>query len=132
MNHSSLEIEIFAVLIAMLVVVMILFVLFGQVTVRKLRKNPETKDKLGMEFVSGMDITNVAWALSAPAWYIALIKRKSKDKPQLSFLFANSELLVKHTNRFDRVLGRIFFWLLMTTGSSLIALMLLSKLGVFD
>jgi len=37
-----------------------LFVLFGQITVRKLRKNPATKNELGVEFLSGWDIINVA------------------------------------------------------------------------
>jgi len=40
----------------------ILFIIFGQVTVRKLRKNPETKHELGIEFASGWDIFNVASA----------------------------------------------------------------------
>ena len=44
----------------------ILYVIFGQVTVQKLRKNPETRDKLGFEFVSGWDIIKVAQALSLP------------------------------------------------------------------
>jgi len=44
----------------------ILYVVFGQVTVRKLIKNPETKHELGVEFVSGWDIVNVAQALSIP------------------------------------------------------------------
>ena len=38
----------------------ILFVVFGQVTVRRLRKNPLTKEGLGIEFASGWDILNVA------------------------------------------------------------------------
>jgi hypothetical protein len=36
----------------------ILFVYFGQKTMRKLRKNPKTKH-LGIEFVSGYDTVNV-------------------------------------------------------------------------
>lgn len=44
----------------------ILYVLFGQLTVRKLRKNPNTKDLLGVEYVSGWDIINVAQAFAFP------------------------------------------------------------------
>jgi len=44
----------------------ILYVIFGQVTVKKLRKNPKTKDALGLEYVSGWDIINVAQALAIP------------------------------------------------------------------
>jgi len=43
-----------------------LFVLLGQVTVRKLRKNSETKDHLGISLASGWDIINVANAFSEP------------------------------------------------------------------
>ena len=55
---------IFAVIFVMGFVACILFVIFGQVTVRKLRKNPETKHELGLEFAGGWDILNVAQALS--------------------------------------------------------------------
>ncbi len=99
---SSTE-TVVGVLIAVIFVVMILYVLLGQITVRKLRKNPETKNELGMEFVSGWDIINVAQALAIPAFII----RRFKDTP-LSFLYANAELLIKHTNKFDRVLAFIF------------------------
>ncbi len=40
----SLRATLVGVLIAFTFIVMILFVLFGQVTVRKLRKNPQTKN----------------------------------------------------------------------------------------
>jgi len=54
------------IMIAMSFIVMVLFVLFGQITVRKLRKNSETKTELGFEFASGWDILNVAQALALP------------------------------------------------------------------
>lgn len=57
---------IFAVIFAMGFITSVLFVIFGQVTVRKLRKNPETRHELGIGFASGWDITNVAQALSLP------------------------------------------------------------------
>src|SRR5690554_7670856 len=44
----------------------VLYVVFGQVTVRKLRKNSKTRDELGLQLVSGWDIINVAQALSFP------------------------------------------------------------------
>ncbi len=99
------------ILIAVAFVVMLLYVAFGQITVRKLRKNPATKNELGMEFVSGWDIINVAQALAMPAF----ILRKFKNK-KLSFLYANADLLIKHTNRLDRVLAFLFYWALMSSG----------------
>ncbi len=44
---------ILSVILATTFIACILFVIFGQVTVRKLRKNPEKKQALGIEFVGG-------------------------------------------------------------------------------
>ncbi|WP_236701395.1 hypothetical protein [Thalassomonas viridans] len=55
-----------AILILLSVIKGIFFVLFEQITVRKLRKNPKTKDVLGLEFMSGWDILNTAQALAMP------------------------------------------------------------------
>ncbi len=41
------------IIIILTFITCILFVLFGQITVRKLRKNPETKNHLGVQFVHG-------------------------------------------------------------------------------
>lgn len=110
-----------------LFVALVLFVIFGQTTVRKLRKNPETKYELGMEFVSGWDILNVASALALPRW----LTQKFRNSP-LSFLSANAEALDKHTNTYDRVLAIIFFGFFYTSGTSMIILVTLDALGVFD
>ena len=110
-----------------ILVALILYVLFGQITVRKLRKNPETKDKLGIELISGWDILNVAQALALPTF----MTRKLKDSP-LSALHANYDVLKKHTNKFDKILGTIFYILFMSSGLSLAFLMLLNVLGILE
>ena len=115
------------VLIALGFFVMVIFVLFGQVTVRKLRKNPKTKHELGVEFVSGWDILNVAGALAMPRW----LNRKLRSTP-LAGLYADADLLDKFTNRFDRVLATIFYTLFMFSGFAIIALAVLDTLGVFS
>src|SRR5690554_349638 len=71
-------------LIIATVITGILFVLFGQITVRKLRKNPKTKDLLGLEYVSGWDIINTAQALAFPGFL-----SKKLEKSPLSFMYAN-------------------------------------------
>lgn len=86
---------------------LIIFVLFGQITVRRLRKNPKTKDCLGVEFASGWDIFNVAQALSLPRF----ITRKLAESP-LSNLYANRDLIDKNTTMFDKGLALVFYWLL--------------------
>jgi len=54
------------------------------------------------------------------------------SKSRLSALYANADLLHKHTNKFDRALGGLFYWLLMFSGLSGALLVLLNALGVFD
>lgn len=108
-------------------IAMILFVIFGQLTVRKLRKNPETKDELGIEFMSGWDIFNVAGALALPHW----LNQKLKKSP-LSAIYANAELLKKHTNLFDKMLAIVFYVLWVVSVVSMLVLIALEKFGVFD
>ena len=84
---------------------MIFWIAFGQFTVRRLRKNPKTKECLGIEFVSGMNIMGIAQMLSLPrSWVKALGKKPN------SFLIANSEALYSNTTITDRVLARIFYY----------------------
>jgi len=123
---NSTEI-IIGVLIAIVFVVMVLYVIFGQITVRKLRKNPATKNELGVEFVSGWDIINVAQALAMPAFII----RKFKNS-KLSFLYANVDVLIKHTNKFDRILAFLFYWLLMSSGLFMASWALLDVTGILS
>ena len=104
----------------------ILYVAFGQITVRKLRKNPKTKDQLGIEFASGWDILNVAQVFAFPrAW-----SRKLEKSP-LSSMHANTQVLVENTSKFDRCLGAVFYWLFMTSAVFGALLVLLNSLGVF-
>ncbi|GGY63284.1 hypothetical protein GCM10007071_07320 [Marinobacter zhanjiangensis] len=101
----------------------LLYVIFGQVTVRRLRKNPEVRDKLGMELASGWDILNVAGALSRPHW-LSLRLRKSR----LSFTAADERPIYAHTNWFDRFLGRLFFY---TWIGSVIAFLFIGTIAHF-
>ena len=109
-----------------LLISLILFVIFGQVTVRKLRKNPETKEALGIEFVNGWDILNAANALALPKKLARSIK-----KAPFGMLHADPDVLYEHTTRFDRTLARAFIipWILF--GIFAIALMLLNICGFF-
>jgi len=102
----------------------ILFLIFSWVTVRKLKKNPDTKNALGMEFVSGWNILNTAQALSLPK----LITKSFRNSP-LSFLHADSELLVKHTSVFDRILARIFYYVFLFSGGTLVVAAILDVSG---
>ena len=112
--------------VCILFIGLILCVIFGQVTVRKLRKNPETKGGLGIEFISGMDIFNVGLALTWPRKY----GRWGKKGP-LGMLHADVDLLYKHTTRFDRILARVFGVLWLSSGLGLLILCLMDTIGFF-
>ena len=101
----------FTIILISTILTGLLFVLFGEITVRRLRKNPETKKVLGIELVSGMDIMNVAMALSVPR---VLNRRAGRSK--ISFVFADADVLYQYTNRFDRILARVFYWTFVATG----------------
>ncbi len=105
----------------------ILYVVFGQVTVRKLRKNPKTKDALGLEYVSGWDIINVAQTFAFPRAWIYKV-----EKTKFAFIYADASLLYAHTTKFDRILGCVFYWLLTISGCSAAILALLEALGFFS
>lgn len=122
----SLKTALFAIFLAIFFFSLILFVIFGQTTVRKLRKNPATKEELGFEFISGLDILNVAGALALPRW----LNRKLRSTP-LAGMYANAELLDKFTNKFDRILATIFYVLVSSSLLAIILLILLDEMGVF-
>ena len=117
----------FALNAAALFVALILYVIFGQVTVRKLRKNPATKDKLGIELASGWSILNVAQAIALPRF----ITDKLKQSP-ISSMYAHTDELLAHTTLFDRVLARVFYWLFTGAGLAFVLMALLDTLGLFD
>lgn len=97
----------------------VLLVVFGQTTVRKLRKNPDTKSELGVEFLSGWDIFNVAQALALPNRLTKVLAKSS-----ISYLYANTEILRNFTTKFDRFLAITFYWTLVLS----LILILLSPL----
>ncbi|MGR5154711.1 hypothetical protein [Photobacterium swingsii] len=124
---SSIESLIFSVLLLNSFICMVLYIAFGQITVRKLRRNKNTKDSLGIEYASGWDIINVAQALSLPTYIIRKLRSSS-----LSPLYADREVLIENTTRFDRLLAFVFYWLLMFTGVSLPLLALAGYLDLFS
>jgi len=100
----DLELIIFIIIMCWAIFYWIVYIIFGQVLVRKLRKNPITKNSLGLEFVSGWDILNVAFSLSYPVWM-----REVAKKSPLSFLEADYDAIYPYTTRFDRVLAKIIY-----------------------
>ena len=118
--------QLLAFVFIFMVLACILYVIFGQVTVRKLRKNPNTKEALGLEYVSGWDIINVAQALALPrSW------SKKLEGSRLSFMYANTKVLLENTTGLDRFLGAAFYWIMMFSGLSGALLVILNSMGAF-
>lgn len=105
----------------------VLFVLFGQLTVRRLRKKPEVREQLGIELASGWDILNVAGALSRPKWLSERLRRS-----RLSFTAADERPIYANTNRFDRFLGRLFFYSWMGSAAAFLIVITLTYFGLID
>ncbi|BBA36166.1 uncharacterized protein sS8_4236 [Methylocaldum marinum] len=123
----SLFLQLFTLGLVGMLFTCILYVLFGQLTVRKLRKNPNMKGRLGVEFVSGFDILNVASALSAPQWLRDRISRST-----LSYLAPDYQALYENTTLFDRIFARVFWGISTVSTSFMLLLVILDKIGVFD
>lgn len=121
----SVKLTAFGIIMSIIIIDLILLVFFGQKTVRKLRKNPDTKNALGLEFISGWDIVNVLSALSLPRKLI----RKFRETI-VSPLNADADLLYKYTTRVDRVLARILYISMIISALAMIILMLLDKFGI--
>ena len=128
MNFNTL----FALSAAAAFISMILYIIFGQVTVRKLRKKPETKHELGIEFISGWDIFNVAGALALPKAITRRIKRNSISMGMGQGFEADPDILYKYTTVFDRVQAHLFYWSWVFSGFGLVILVILNWVGVFD
>ena len=116
----------FVFIMLTIIIALTFFVIFGEKTVRKLRKNPKTKDSLGIEFMSGWDILNVMMALALPKRMTRMFK-----KSPLAALYADIDLLEKHTTRSDCILARISSFLLLSSALALVIFMLIVEIGVF-
>jgi hypothetical protein len=112
---------------AFLLIACVLYVVFGQVTVRSLRKNPKTRDSLGLDLIGGWDIINVAQALALPkSWAETL------SKSPIGTIYAERQTLMENTNKFDRFLACIFYWTLSIAGMAAPILLILNYFGVIS
>lgn len=120
----TLEIKLNAIVFGILFIDLFLFLIFAWTTIRKLKKNPETKDALGFEFINGLSIFSVAQALSWPR----SITQKTEKKTH-SYMLANANLIHQHTNTFDKILARTFYWSIIFV---VISLLTLATMSYFD
>ena len=105
------------------------FILVGQFTARKLRKNPKTKDHLGFAFMHGWEILNIIGALGRPK---RITERMKKSWLPMSWVHGDDELIKKHTTRFDRRLSIITWYYSAAFYIFILIVMSLGYFGVFD
>lgn len=123
MNHQDLLVLVGGMFIVSLIIYGIVLIAFGQITVRKLRRNPQTRGRLGLEFMSGWDIMNVSAALNRPEW----LSRRIDNGPWAA-MHANSALMRRHTTRLDRVLARAHLYSLCFAAAWVAAIIVVTNL----
>ena len=117
MSYSEFETFGFFTTVALQLLSWVLYLLLWQTTVRKLRRNPATRDALGIPiFITGGKTGNVAQACGWPE----IVLRISARGP-LRALDADRDLVFRHTTRLDRALGRCCFWSWFVSGVATIA-----------
>ena len=102
----------------------ILYLIFAQITVRKLERNPHIRENMGFEPISGWRILSVAEALAWPKAFFDLAQRTP-----LAGLYADADLIRAHTNRLDRALAHLLCWTFFGSGIALLLLVLTELLG---
>lgn len=98
-NHGALWF--FAVSLLSAFLCAMLVVVFWLVTVRRLRKNPETRHSLGIYILPCGDAMNVAIAVTWPRRLLRML-----DHSPAWVLFANTDLMYRHTSVRERCLAR--------------------------
>lgn len=104
-HHERLEMGLALAMTAQWALAWPLFFAFALLTVRRLRKDPRTRDLLGLEFFPGGAVLNVSRALAVSRKFA-----RRCDHGGWSDLHANSEAIYAATARWERVLGRAQFW----------------------
>lgn len=101
---------------------MMLFVLFNQTTVRKLKtiKHSEPTN----QYHSNWDVINTAQALSIPKSWAEKLEHST-----LSALYTNASALHTQTTTADRALAATFYWLLTSSTTTLVLLVFLDAIN---
>lgn len=116
MTYAQFENVAFHVTLALQALSVGTYGLFSLVTVRKLLRNPATRDALGIPIIlTGGYTGNVAQAFGCPQVLLRITARGP-----LRVLDADRELVLQHTNRLDGILGRLCFWIFMLAGTATI------------
>ena len=104
-----------------------LYVVILLITVRKLRKNPETKSFLDPPSANGFDVIKCSETLAFPlSWYDKYSVQLSMPSLDMTIIFR------EHTNIFDKAVAIIFFWLAHILMIFFFFYVVLDLFGVFE
>ncbi len=101
----------------------VLFFIINIKIVRRLRKNPITKDAMGFHLFWGWYALNISEVLFfSKKW---MTKRRNRSH---GYMFANYDLVHQYTTRFEKLICKIFVLLGMFFGVGILIMMVLDGL----
>lgn len=103
----------------------VLLVLFHFVTVRRLRTNPQTRDRLSMPLLPGWEAQRVASAITMPRAFTRWVRQGAAGD-----LFADCDAIYQHTSRAERCLGRASYAMLLGSPALLFVCYVVDRLRV--
>ncbi len=109
-----------------LILTVIFFIIVNLKIVRKLKKNPTTKNELGLSLVWGWGALTVSQALFFSKKRMTEMRSRSHG-----YMFANYELVHQHTSKLDKILAGIFTFFYLLSAISLLISIVLDQVG-FD
>lgn len=95
----------------------VLFIIFGRVTVSRLRKDPKSSSNLGFQLFSGQDVLNVAQAIALPR---SLTRKMSSGS--WGALRVDPDIVEELISPLERRLAKVMFWSITSTGVGIVAM----------
>lgn len=121
MNHVRIFVAGSLCLVVCMGVYWTTFALLRLITVRRLLRDPQTRNRLGLDIFPGWQTLNVATTLSWPR-----AAGRYFDSRPLAMFRAHSQTVYAHTNLLDRCLARLCY------GSQVLIVVLLLALAAYD
>ncbi len=120
------EIIVWAIFLS-LILTPVLFFIINLKTVRRLRKNPITKDELGLSLVWGWHAITVSEALLFSKEYTTKRRKRSHG-----YMFANYDLVYQYTTPFEKAICKLFIILGVFSVLGILISGLLDRIVGFD
>ncbi len=117
------------VLVISLIMTCILFIVINLKTVRRLKKNPITKDAMGFHLIWGWYAPNISLAL-----FVSKKQMTKRKECSHGFMFADPDLMRQYTTPFEKVICKLFVILGLLSVVNLFIIGILDQMGldIFD